>query len=233
MPLKPYPRFDNARGDRRVRSLWRFGPACLLAMVAIPAACAPPNPSKTVKWQEEVKLSTSEVIVVERETRFKPSGGQPFQGSGWAADVMTIRFRYPSNAKEVIEWRTVRHDADTGYSPETPLVLDIERETRNLYLITINGGSKTGCDEYFRYRYENGAWRDDMLPETFETRSPNLFLNADTIKVPSFVNLELISDSGKRKNIRFRQVGPDRCQCGHIGNPVKSGCVQKYNTKKE
>lgn len=231
--------------------LRQLGLAFLLAAVAFPAACAAADQTKIVKWQEEVKLSTGEVIVVERETRFK-GGGNPFQG---AADLMTIRFRYPPDAKEVIEWRTVRYGNRghflpgkpigldlgpgkigpniRGYSPEYPLLLDVEQETKQLVLITRNAGTSEGCDEYFRYRYENGAWRDDMLPETFGVRFANLFLDAEKLTVPSYVDLEISSGSGKRKDVRFHKIGPDRCLCGHIGNPVKSGCAQKYQAVKE
>ncbi len=210
----------------------QLGLAFLLTVVAFPAACAPGNKTKIVKWQEEVKLSTGEVIVVERETRFKPSGGEPFRGSGWAADVMTIRFHYPPDSKEVIEWRTVRYGAERHFTPEYPLLLDVEKNMGKINLITLAAGFG-GCNEYWRYRFENGAWHDDMLPETFETRPSNLFLDAEKLTTPNYVNLEMSRESGKRKNIRFRQVGPDRCLCGHIGNPVKSGCVQKYNINKE
>lgn len=210
-------------------SFCRFAAAYLLAMTAFPAACAPPNQTKTVKWQEEVKLSTGEVIVVERETRFKPAVSEPFRRS-WAADVMTIRFHYPPDAKDVIEWRTVRYDAELRFSPEYPLVLDVDPKTKVLYVITRAGGTTGGCNEYWRHRYDNGQWKDDMLPEVFEKRPHNLFLDAEKITIPNFVNLELNSKSGQRKNIRFRQVGTDRCLCGHIGNPVKSGCVQKYQS---
>jgi hypothetical protein len=208
-------------------------------MVTFPAACAPPGQTKTVKWQEEVKLSTGEVIVVERETHFKPSGGEPFRGSGWAADTMTIRFRYPPDAKEVIEWWTVRHDAELQFSPEYPLVLDVDPKSKALYVITRAGGTTGGCNEYWRYRYENGMWRDAMLPEIFEPRPSNLLLGSDEINTPSQITLdfkrkfEADYHRWTRYNSRFRQIGPDRCLCGHIGNPVKSGCVQKYNESKE
>ncbi len=237
--------------------LQQLGLAFLLTVVAFPAACAPGNKTKIVKWQEEVKLSTGEVIVVERETRFK-GGGDPFQG---AADTMMIRFRYPPDSKEVIEWQTVRYGARhysspgmplaldvgpgesgpyiTGYSPEYPLLLDVEKDTRRISLITNAAGSKGGCDEYWRYRYDNGQWKDDMLPETFETRPPNLLLGADKISTPAQITLdfkrkfEADYHRWTRNPLRFRQVGPDRCLCGHIGNPVKSGCVQKYKSIKE
>lgn len=204
----------------------QLGPVFILAVVASPADCAPPGQTKTVKWQEEVKLSTGEVIVVERETRFKPAVSEPFRRS-WAADVMTIRFRYPPGAKDAIEWRTVRHDAELHFSPEYPLVLDVDPKSKAPYVITRAGGTTGACNEYWRYRYDNGQWKDDMLPEVFEKRPHNLFLDAEKITTPNFVNLELNSKSGQRKNIRFRQVGPDRCLCGTVGNPVKSGCVQK------
>lgn len=230
------------RRGRRILSVSQFWLACLLAVVAFPAACAPPNQIKIVKWQEEVKLSTGEVIVVERETRFKPSGGDPVRSSGWAADVMAIRFRYPPDSKNVIEWRTVRYDGTGGGNyrhPEVPLVFDINQIPGKIYLITNAGGSKGGCDEYWRYRYENGVWRADMLPETFETRPPNLLLASDEINTPSQITLdfkrkfEADYHRWTRYDIRFRQIGPDRCLCGHIGNPVKSGCVQKYQSAKE
>lgn len=218
--------------------LRQLGLAFFLTMVAFPAACAPASGTKTVKWQEEVKLSTGEVIVVKRETRFKPSGGEPFRGSGWAADVMTIRFYYPPDSKEVIEWRTVRYGAERHFTPEYPLVLDVEQGTKSLVLITGAAG-KGACDEYFRYRYENGQWKNDMLPETFEPRPSNLLLGADEINTPAQITLdfkrkfEADYHRWTRYDIRFHKVGPDRCLCGPIGNPVKSGCIQKYKSIKE
>jgi hypothetical protein len=228
--------------------------AFLLVVIAFPVACAAADQTKIVEWQEEVKLSTGEVIVVERETRFK-GGGDPFRG---VADLMTIRFRYPPNAKDVIEWRTVRYGDRsysspgmsfardvgpgkggphiTGYWPEYPLLLDVEQDTKQLVLITNNSGTSEGCNEYFRYRYENGVWRDDILPETFKTWSPNLLLGADKISTPTPITLdfkrkfEADNHRWTRNPHRFRQIGPDRCLCGHIGNPVKSGCAQKYTT---
>ena len=68
-----------ARASHRVQPLRRLGLAFVLILCTLPAACASGIKSKTVTWQEEVKLSTGEVIVVERETRFRPSGGEPFQ----------------------------------------------------------------------------------------------------------------------------------------------------------
>jgi hypothetical protein len=235
MQSKQHLRCGYDRVGRSVLFAYRFWLACLLAMLAFPAACAPPNETKTVQWQEEVKLSTGEVIVVVRETRLKPAVAKPFRQS-WAADVMTIRFRYPPDAKEMIEWRTVRHDGTGGGGyrhPEYPLVLDVDPKSKALYVITRAGGTIGGCNEYFRYRYENGAWQDDILPEIFETRPSNLFIDAEKLTTPNYVSLVMSRESGKRKNIRFRQVGPDRCLCGHIGNPVKSGCVQKYKSNKE
>lgn len=203
-------------------------------MMAFPAVGA--DQTKIVKWQEEVKLSTGEVIVVERETRFK-GGGISFQG---AADTMTLRFRYPPSSKEVIEWRTIRQSGPGGgnyRAPEYPLVLDVEKGTTSFVLITqTNIG---GCDEYYRYRYENGAWRDDMLPEVFEKRAPNLLLGSDEINTPAQITLdfkrrfEADYHRWTRYPFQFRQIGPDRCLCGHIGNPVKSGCAQKYKSTKE
>jgi hypothetical protein len=208
--------------------------AFVLAFFAFPAACAT---NKTVTWQEEVKLGTGEVIVVERETHFVPNtGAEPFRSSAWRAKKMVIRFRYPPDSKDLIEWRTVRYDAELHFSPETPLVLDIEQAINKPYVITRAGGTSGGCDEYFRYRYENGAWRDDKLPEIFDPQPANLLIGSDSVvieSVPDTVSVETKRkrDDANRYDIRFRTVGPDRCLCGHIGNPVKSGCLQKYNVK--
>lgn len=237
MLSKQLPRFGHDRTGRSMFVIPQFWLACLLAMVAFPAACAQ---TKTVTWQEEVKLSTGEVIVVERETRFIPADtGRP-KDSGWAADTMTLRFRYPPSSKEVIEWRTIRQSGPGGgnyRAPEYPLVLDVEKGTMSFILITqTNIG---GCDEYYRYRYDNGAWRDDMLPEVFEKRAPNLLLGSDEINTPAQITLdfkrrfEADYHRWTRYPFQFRQIGPDRCLCGHIGNPVKSGCAQKYKSTKE
>lgn len=224
-------------GGIRIPSIRQFWLACLLTVIAFPAACAPPNQTKIVKWQEEVKLSTGEVIVVERETRFKPSGGEPFRGSGWAADVMTIRFHYPPDSKNVIEWRTVRYGAERHFTPEYPLALDVGQD-RSIYLIALAAG-KGACDEYYRYRYDNGQWKDDMLSEVFEKRAPNLLLGSDEINTPPQITLdfkrkfEADYHRWTRYDIRFRQIGPDRCLCGNVGSPVKIGCMQKYQATKE
>ena len=195
------------------------------------AACS----AKVVKWAEEVQLSNGEMIIVERETRFKPeAGGEPFRSSGWAADTMIIRFRYPSDAKDVIEWRTMRYSGTGGGNyrhPETPLTFDIDPSTDEILIVTIAGGTMGGCNEYFRYRYSNRAWRDDMLPEIFETLPANLLIGSDELDTPARVSLELKPKKNGRYGIRYKKVGPDRCLCGYIGNPFKGGCVQKYNAK--
>jgi hypothetical protein len=38
--------------------------------------------SKTVTWTEEVKLSTGQTLIIERETRHIPGGGEIFRSSG-------------------------------------------------------------------------------------------------------------------------------------------------------
>jgi len=116
--------------------------------------------------------------------------------------------------------------------PERPLVLDVESETKSIFLITIAAG-KSGCNEYYRYRYENGMWQDDMLPETFEPRHFNLFLDFEQDSVPNYVDRATVRLSGESKIKRYREIGPDRCLCGRIDSPFKGGCMQSYKSAKE
>lgn len=180
----------------------------LLALIAFQNGCIT---SKTVKWQEEVKLGTGEVIVIKRETHFKPGGAEIAMGSGWTPKSSVIRFRYPPSAGPEIEWRTRRESP--RFFPELPMVLDVE--PAGPVVITHNDNNLV-CGTYHRYRYENGAWRDDPLPEEFPARPPSLSLAGLASKMPRFVSLadQQRENADRRYAPRYRQVGPKREICG-------------------
>lgn len=197
----------------------------LALLLAFVTAC-----SKTVKWTEEVQLSDGQVLIVERSTHFRPGGGEIVRSSGWKPEYSVIRFRYPSDSSKVVEWRTTRYDAERHSWPELPLVFDIEPGSHTPFLITSNGGTKTGCSEYFRYRYEKNIWRDDTLPEIFQARPANLFLGSSRTEITNPVSLSYKQkeNTDSRYSEIHRIVGPDRCVCGHRGNSYKGGCTQNY-----
>jgi hypothetical protein len=205
-----------------------------LLLIALPACAekrSAPEQAKIVRMTEEVDLSTKEVITVEQERHYRFAGGDSTDYRNWRLGDRTIRFRYPPDAKDSIEWRTMRYDAEQNTSPEYPIVLDVYPDApRYPYIITEVGGTTGSCSEYYRYSYRNGAWHEDMLPETFPTRPANLSFEWKAIGSPPHVTLEdkrrAQADKFKWERIvrRLREVGPDRCLCGYIGNPFKWAC---------
>lgn len=170
---------------------------------------------KVVKWTEEVQLSNGQMIVVERETHHRPGGAELARGSGWRPQQYTIRFKYPSNSTQVIEWRSTKMDSEGAYQPEFPLVLDIEPTKNVPQVVTINW-LRGACYEYVRYVYRDNVWSEDPLPAEFEARDANLYLPAAGLDLPNRVSLELKrreNDSiGYRK--RLKQIGPKQTACG-------------------
>ena len=261
--VAPHAPADSVRmsNRNRTRTARQATVAILFALFAFPAACAPPSgkgsisteaekqaaralhrKTKSISWQEEVKLSTGEVIVIEHEGRMRQELSGPFASRDWMFDSDCLRFRYPTGSKELIEWCTRRYSASSGFTPELVRVLDVGPGDLGPYVITDNGGSKEGCEEYFRYRYENGVWRDDTLPEIFDPIRANMLAPSFAYDFfiykrspPKLLDLAYkdIYSRNERIRQRVRVVGPDRCQCGWLGDPRKSGCTQKYKSIKE
>jgi hypothetical protein len=175
------------------------------------AAC-----SKTVTWTEEIKLSTGQTVVIERETRHLPGGGEIFRNSGWRPELYIIRFKhnYPSRQNLEIEWRTTKWDAERVMDPEMPLVLDIDPAKGAPYIITYHG-MKGACFEYMRYVFRDGGWYEYPLPTEFEPFPANLFLAAAGLDLPKEVTLELKhkvnADISYRQ--RLKQIGPKQTDC--------------------
>lgn len=164
----------------------------------------------TEKWKEEVQLSDGRVIVVERETLRERGGGEIVSNrSGSKPKERRIRFAYPDESGKIIEWRSSKSYRTW---PEKPLVLNLESGHPIVYTSV---GIKTACEVYSKYIFKNGAWSEEVLPETFEKRITNLLIR-DGVDMPKFVDLET-----KRKgnaeigySRSLRQVGPTRQVCG-------------------
>jgi hypothetical protein len=182
------------------------------ALIVSVTAC-----SKTVTWTEEVKLSAGQTLIIERETRHIPGGGEIFRSSGWRPELYIIRFKheYPQRYGLLqIEWRTTKWDAERVMDPEIPLVLDID--LKGIPFIITKHGLRGFCYEYLRYAYRDGGWYEDPLPAEFEPIPANLSLAAAGLDLPKKVTLDLkrevSADIGYRK--RLKQIGPKQSACG-------------------
>lgn len=120
-----------------------------------------------------------------------------------------MRFTNPDGSGKMIEWRSTKSYRTW---PEIPLILDMESEHP---IVFASVGVRARCEVYSKYIYRDGVWSEDVLPETFEKRTTNLFIR-DGVDMPKFVDLET-----KRKgnaeigySRSLRQVGPSRQVCG-------------------
>lgn len=162
------------------------------------------------KWDEEVRLSDGRIVVVERAT-ITQRGGDEWAHNRAGVKPVQYRIRFPAQdgSGGSIEWKSTRKSPRTW--PEKPLVLDFEAgQPVVLSSVYIEGG----CEVYLKYRYQDGAWVEQTLPETFEQRASNLLIR-DGIGMPQFVNLEEKSKGNADPNYRrtLRQVGPSRKVC--------------------
>jgi hypothetical protein len=164
----------------------------------------------TEKWKEEVQLGDGRVIVVERETLHERGGGEIVSNrSGTKPKERRIRFAHPDGSGKIVEWRSTK-----SYRTwmEKPLFFDLESGYPVVYASV---GIRTLCEMYSKYIYRDGIWHEEMLSETFEKRTTNLFIR-DGVNMPKFVDLE----KKRKENIginysrSLRQVGPTRQICG-------------------
>ncbi|HSH54365.1 MAG TPA: hypothetical protein VK967_04985 [Methylotenera sp.] len=162
-------------------------------------------------WKEEVQLSDGKVIVVERDAIYVIGGAEwASNSSGSKIDEYRIRFEYPSESSQIVEWHSVKKSPRTY--PEIPLVLDmLATEPIIFSLVAISNG----CEVYSKYVYRNGVWAEEKLPQPFEQRATNL-LFASKKDLPTLLKL---ADKNKRNDdIGHRralyQVGPNLKVCG-------------------
>lgn len=168
---------------------------------------------KHVKWREEVKLSTGETIIIDRDVRHKGGGAAWPQGQGSVPMEHLIRFQYPPKTGQVIEWRSTKVGY-TGTYAELPLVLDIGAD-RTWFILTKNA-SVPECSRYVKYQLQNDRWIEPLLPEKITPLTPNLLLAAGGNDIKGLVTLE----EKAKENSTFgyppylKQVGPNTYWCG-------------------
>jgi hypothetical protein len=121
-----------------------------------------------------------------------------------------IRFSAPDGSAQTIEWKSIRKSPATW--PEHPLILDVEAGKP---IVISSVYISDACEVYLKYRYQDGAWLEQALPEQFEERTTNLLIR-NGIDMPKFVNLQdkrkENADCCYRRAIRY--VGPSRKVCG-------------------
>ncbi|MFA6313684.1 MAG: hypothetical protein WCV99_23915 [Sterolibacterium sp.] len=198
-------------GDYDYSSTWRFLAALLLSVLLIFLALASCNESK-VKWQEEVKLSTGEIIKIDREVKHRGGGAAWPQGQGSVPMEHLIRFRYPAQIGPLIEWRSTKLEPQGTYA-ELPLVLDLSAE--KTWFIFTRHWITGACVQYVKYQYQNGAWTEPPLAEDIDTHPTNLFLAADSNEIEGLISLaekaQENASMGYPKHLR--KVGPKRKLC--------------------
>ncbi len=188
------------------RSIWPTA-CCTLFVCLLLAGC-----EKHVKWQEEVKLSTGEIIVIDRDVKHAGGGAAWPQGQGSIPREHLIRFRYPAQTGPLIEWRSTKLSPAT-YA-ELPLVLDVG--ANNTWIIFTHFWEK-GCRVYVKYLFQNGAWNEIPLSEDIETHSTNLFLAAGGVRRDGLISLaeKAKENSSPGYTPDYKQVGPKRKTCGY------------------
>lgn len=164
-----------------------------------------------VKWREEVKLSTGEIITIDREVKHGGGGAAWPRGQGSIPREHLIRFRYPPQTGPQIEWRSTKLSPAT-YA-ELPLVLDLGAD--KAWFIFTRHWPNEGCVRYVKYQFQNGAWIEPPLAEDIETHLTNLFLAADSNEIEGVISLaekaQENSSMGYQKHLR--KVGPKRVIC--------------------
>lgn len=167
--------------------------------------------SSSHKWGEEVQLSNSRIIVIERETVVERGGGEwASNRSGTKPREYRIRFAMPDRAGQTIEWKSIKK-SPRGW-PEKALVLDVEAGQP---IVVASVYISDGCEIYLKYRYQDGTWVEQALLEEFEQRPTNLLIR-DGTNMPKFVTLPEKRKGNAEPNYRraLRNVGPRRKVCG-------------------
>jgi hypothetical protein len=173
--------------------------------------------TKNVRWQEEVQLSTGEVIVIDREVKHAGGGAAWPQGQGSIPKEHIIRFRAPAHGDRLIEWHSTRLDKST-YA-ELPLALDVDADKTWMIFTRLPLGG--ACSQYLKYAFKNGVWVEVRLPEKIGVHRTNLFLAASSNDISGLIGIaektRVNANPGYPRALR--QVGPNRFWCmeGYAG----------------
>lgn len=175
---------------------WTAKGGALAAALALAVAGASLSGcSRTERWQEQVRLHTGEVIVVDRRS---------------TEEGTAIRFTLPAQPGKSYEWRAA-HDGGQGQH-ENPLVLDVENGVPVIYTVV---STSPGCRLFTRYAYRDGGWSEQVLPDKFKGKEMNLFV-LNGLVIGDMVTLE----QKRRENAAvsysraLRFLGPGDKSCG-------------------
>lgn len=163
----------------------------------------------TVSWQEEVKLRTGEVTTIDREVKHVGGGRAWPQGQGTVPREHLIRFRYPPNTGQLIEWRSTKFDLPRASYAELPLVLDLDVD--NSWFIYTMQWVNDYCIRYVKYEWRQDSWVEMPLSEEpIEMHETNLYLSADSNAIEGNISLGIkrqVNNSGAYLWF-FNKVGP-------------------------
>lgn len=128
-----------------------------LGLTAVTLAACESSP-KLISWQEEVKLSSGEILVVTRTAKVKPFGeiGGP---GGWENKGMTF----------VIASRKRADDPPVWDFPFVPVVFDRDTQTAEWFVVATFYSCQSWNDlgrpklPYAEYRLKNGQWVQGQL----------------------------------------------------------------------
>lgn len=160
--------------------------AGLLCLMLVSCSKAP------IQWREEVKLGNGTVIVVFRQTDLVSGGGEWAQNPNLVTpDIRRIRFSFPIDSDEQVEWRS--RPETGGFYPEGPLILDVE----DGFPVVIAMGSRTrDCPEYRRYIFRDKAWHTEPLQAQDWGRHSNLLIDSSREYLITLEQKKQMNESG-------------------------------------
>ena len=191
---------------------WLSGSQRLVSTLLIGLALA--GCESKVKWREEVKLSTGEIITIDREVKHKGGGAAWPRGQGSVPMEHLIRFRYPPQTGPLIEWRSTKVGPRGTYA-ELPLVLDISAD--KAWFIFTEHWINEACVRYEKYLLQNGTWTEPPLAEDTDTHPTNLFLAAGSNEIEGVISLaeKAKENSGTGYGPDLKQVSSNKYWCGY------------------
>jgi hypothetical protein len=172
--------------QRTFRLIGIRGVLTILTVLALISACAN---AKEIHWEEQVRLSSGEVMVIERGEKLRSVyDGGPFR-PGWLFDEAWLKAKLPGVGETF--WQGAL----------SPLVLDVTTRGE-WYLLgivrTSPGGREyrlSGGKRYVAFRLQEGTWRRIPFVEFPEQFAANLLANTS--------RLFLIEDTPNGSTVNF------------------------------
>jgi len=171
--------------------------AAILATGILATAC-----TKSENWEEEVKLSTGEVVVVTRTQTYERYSELGAPGDGWLRVEARLKFTPPIAGSAPVTWQADLH----------PLILDLANG--NPVIVA----KADYCEQYYRhghpippymvFEFLDGQWKRSKLSATHANAKANLLLNVEDRGDRSRVTIDFKSRSNSRPGlpINIRQI---------------------------